>query len=310
MPVSAAYLAVVLIWSTTPLGIVWSSESVNPTLAVLARMVIAVVIGWLILQARNINLPWHKSALRLYTFSALGIYGGMLFAYLAAMTISSGMMSLIFGLAPIFSAVFSQKILAEPRLSVMKKLSMIVSLMGLAIVCSDNLTLDNKSQWGLLYILMAVIFFSLSGVLVKSVKININPVATTVGSLITSLPMFAMTWLIFDGGLPFEQWQARSLWAILYLGVFGSLLGFVAYFYILQKLKASTVALITMMTPVLAMSLGVVLNGEMVSLPLIVGAIFVISGLAIYHWGDQWLSPNPSQLDLKGVGNSKDKLLD
>jgi len=39
MPVSAAYLAVILIWSTTPLGIVWSSESVSPTLAVLLRYV-------------------------------------------------------------------------------------------------------------------------------------------------------------------------------------------------------------------------------------------------------------------------------
>ena len=289
MSVSAAYLAVVLIWSTTPLGIVWSSESVNPTLAVLSRMVIAVILGWLILRARKINLPWHKAALRLYTFSALGIYGGMLFSYMAAATISSGMMSLIFGLAPIFSGIFAQKFLSEPKLSLMKKTSMAISLTGLAIVCSGSLSLDSHSQLGLVYILMAVIFFSLSGVLVKSVKISINPVATTVGSLATSLPMFALTWLFFDGTLPIEQWQARSLWAILYLGIFGSLLGFVAYFYILQKLNASTVALITMMTPVLAMSLGVLLNGEVVTMNLILGTIFVMSGLAIYNWGDKWL---------------------
>ena len=80
----------------------------------------------------------------------------------------------------------------------MKKLSMTLSLFGLAIVCSDNLTLESSNQLGVLYIVMAVILFSLSGVLVKSVKININPVATTVGSLMTALPMFAITWLIFD----------------------------------------------------------------------------------------------------------------
>ncbi|MFB1016204.1 MAG: DMT family transporter [Alteromonadaceae bacterium] len=301
MSVSVAYLAVVLIWSTTPLGIVWSSESVNPTLAVLARMVIAVVIGWLILRARNIRLPWHKAALRLYTFSALGIYGGMILSYLAAATVSSGMMSLIFGLAPLFSGLFSQKFLSEPRISVMKKLSMTLSLFGLAIVCSDNLTLGSSNQLGVLYIVMAVILFSLSGVLVKSVKININPVATTVGSLMTALPMFAITWLIFDGSLPFEQWQARSLWAILYLGVFGSLLGFIAYFYILQKLKASTVALITMVTPVLAMSLGVVLNDEVVSIPLIVGAVFVMSGLAIYNGGDKWIKQIQIRVNKKNL---------
>ena len=41
MSVIIAYLIVVLIWSTTPLGIVWSSESVSPTLAVTSRMLIA-----------------------------------------------------------------------------------------------------------------------------------------------------------------------------------------------------------------------------------------------------------------------------
>ena len=301
MSVPIAYLAVVLIWSTTPLGIVWSSESVHPTLAVLSRMVIAVVIGWLILKIRSIHLPWHSGALRLYTFSAAGIYGGMLFSYMAAVTISSGMMSLIFGLSPIFSGFFSQKFLSEPKLSAIKKLSMIISLIGLTIVCSDTLSLDSSNQLGLLYILIAVIFFSLSGVLVKSVKININPVATTVGSLAFSLPMFAITWLTFDGSLPSEQWQVRSLWAILYLGIFGSLLGFAAYFYVLQKLNASTVALITMITPILAMSLGVILNGEVVSLDLIIGAIFVMSGLAIYNWGDKWLKKIKIQVGKKNL---------
>tara|TARA_B110000091_G_scaffold202860_1_gene235766 strand:- start:1387 stop:1929 length:543 start_codon:yes stop_codon:yes gene_type:complete len=178
---------------------------------------------------------------------------------------------------------------------------MIISLIGLTIVCSDTLSLDSSNQLGLLYILIAVIFFSLSGVLVKSVKININPVATTVGSLALSLPMFAITWLTFDGSLPSEQWQVRSLWAILYLGIFGSLLGFAAYFYVLQKLNASTVALITMITPILAMSLGVILNGEVVSLDLIIGAIFVMSGLAIYNWGDKWLKKIKIQVGKKNL---------
>lgn len=283
MPVSIAYLMVVLIWSTTPLGIVWSSESVDPTLAVLARMLIAVALGYIILGVRSIELPWHKEAVRLYTFSALGIYGGMMFSYLAAATISSGTMSLIFGLSPIFSGIFAQKILSEKKLSTRKKSAMGLSLIGLTIVCSGSLSLSATSSVGLLYILLAVILFSLSGVLVKSVKISINPVATTVGALSVSLPMFMLTWMVFDGTFPVNEWHARSLWAILYLGVFGSLLGFVAYFYILQKLNASTVALITMITPVLAMTFGALLNGEQITMNLILGALFVMSGLALYN---------------------------
>lgn len=100
MQVSVAYLAVLLIWSTTPLGIVWSSETINPTMAVLLRMLIAVILGSLVICIAKIELPLHKQAIRLYSFSALGIFGGMSFSYLAAGYLSSGVLSLSFGLAP------------------------------------------------------------------------------------------------------------------------------------------------------------------------------------------------------------------
>ncbi|WDE04268.1 DMT family transporter [Thalassomonas viridans] len=289
MSVPAAYLAVVLIWSTTPLGIVWSSETVSPTLAVLMRMVIAAVLGFILLKLKSMSIPGNRQAMKVYGFSALGIFGGMLFSYMAAAYISSGMMSLIFGLSPVFSGLLAQKILNEAKFSWMRKLAMTVSLFGLALVCMNNLSVSEQSPLGLVFILLAVFFFSLSAVLVKSVKVAIHPMASTVGSLLVSIPLFLLTWLVFDGTLPVEQWQARSLWAILYLGVFGSLIGFVAYYYVLQKLSASTVTLITMMTPVLALTMGAYLNNEAVSVNLIIGAVFVMTGLAIYNWGEKLL---------------------
>ncbi|WP_281556262.1 DMT family transporter [Thalassomonas sp. RHCl1] len=289
MSVPAAYFAVVLIWSTTPLGIVWSSETVSPTIAVLMRMVIAAVLGLALLKFKGMSVPGNKQAMKVYWFSALGIFGGMLFSYMAAAYISSGMMSLIFGLSPVFSGLLAQKILNEAKFSRTRKLAMLVSLSGLALVCSDNLSMTEQNPLGLIFILLAVFFFSLSAVLVKSVKVAIHPMATTVGALLVSIPLFLLAWLVLDGTMPVHEWQARSLWAILYLGVFGSLIGFVAYYYVLQKLSASTVTLITMITPVIALSIGAYLNNETVSTNLIIGAVFVMSGLAIYNWGEKLL---------------------
>jgi drug/metabolite transporter (DMT)-like permease len=288
MSVPAAYFAVVLIWSTTPLGIVWSSESVDPTLAVLMRMVIAVIPGWLIIKLCKIELPTHRLALKVYTFSALGIFGGMLFSYMAARYISSGLMSLVFGLAPIISGVLAQKILGEPKFSKTKKVALLMSVIGLCIVCFDsvfdaNNQFTSQSLIGVCSILGAVFFFSLSGVLVKSVDLKIHALSTTVGSLAMAIPLFFIVWLVFDGTLPIDQWESRSLFAILYLGIFGSLIGFIAYFYVLQKLDASTVALTTMITPVIALCIGAIFNDETVSENLVVGACCVMSGLAMYQ---------------------------
>ncbi|HCM47010.1 MAG TPA: EamA family transporter [Colwellia sp.] len=285
MSVSIAYLAVLIIWSTTPLGIVWSSESINPSLAVLLRMLVALLLGALVIKVRNINIPWHKQALTLYTYSALGIFGGMLCSYLASTYLSSGIISLVFGLSPVISALLAKKILAEPNISRIRKISMAISLVGLAIVCSDNFNLADDNIYGVIFILLAVFFFSLSGVLVKSVSLAIHPLATTVGALTVATPLFLMSWLLLDGSLPIDTWQAKSLWATLYLGIFGSLIGFYAYFTVLQKLSASNVTLITLITPVVALTLGAVLNGEVINNKLIIGAFMVLLGLSIYHFG-------------------------
>lgn len=285
MPVSVAYLAVVIIWSTTPLGIVWSSESVSPTLAVFLRMLIAIIPGLLLIKLANIHLPWSFQARKVYAYSCIGIFGGMTFSYFAAQYLSSGLMSLVFGLSPILSGLLGQKLLSESKFSRTKKLALTVALLGLFVVCFDSISLSQQSFVGIVFILLGVFFFSLSGVLVKSVVIEIHPLATTVGALLFSVPLFAVAWLLLDGTIPYQTWQARSIWAILYLGIFGSLVGFLAYFFILQKLRASTVALITMMTPIFALYLGAVLNNEVVSMNLVFGALLVMCGLALYQWG-------------------------
>jgi drug/metabolite transporter (DMT)-like permease len=288
--VPAAFLSVVLIWSTTPLGIVWSSESVHPTMAVLLRMLIALILGSLIILIARIRLPWNATARKLYAVSSIGIVGGMLLSYFSARYLPSSTMSLIFGLSPLISGLLAQKLLNEPKFGPMRLVSLAVAFVGLGIVCSAKLSLASDSWIGLLLILSAVSLFSLSGVLIKTVKINIHPIASTVGALIYSTPMFALAWLLFDGTLPIDTWQPRSLLAITYLGVFGSLIGFISYFYILQHLNASTVALVTLITPVFAMMLGAQLNGETMTQALMIGAGFVLTGLALYQFGDMLLN--------------------
>ncbi len=286
MPVSVAYLAVVLIWSTTPLGIVFSSESISPTLAVLMRMVIALVLGFTIIIFMRIKLPWHKQALRLYSYSSIGIVGGMLLSYFAARTVSSGMMSLLFGLSPILSGLFAQKILGEAKFSHVKKMALFIALSGLLIVCSGNVSFENGSWIGIILLLIAVSFFSLSGVMVKTIHICIHPMATTVGALTFSTPVFILAWFLADGSLPIEQWQAKSWWAVLYLGLFGSLIGFIAYFYILQNLSATTVTLVTLITPPIAIMLGAQLNNEVLNSSLIYGALCILLGLSLFQFGE------------------------
>lgn len=290
MSIPAAYAAVVIVWSTTPLGIVWSGETVPPVMAALLRMAIAAFIGFIIIKWRGIPLPWNKQALHVYSCSVLGVFGAMLCTYLAAKTISSGLISVVFGLSPLISGLLAQRILGDATFTKMRWFATLIAVTGLAVVCMNDLAVKGDDWGGLVLILMAVTFFSMSAVLVKRSSVNLHPFATTVGALLLSLPLYTISMLLLDTPVAVSEWGVKSLMSITYLAIFGSLVGFVSYFYVLQNLSPSTVALVTLITPVFAILLGAVFNNEVVGWPLVIGASCIVSGLVIYYWGDLLLS--------------------
>jgi len=70
--------------------------------------------------------------------------------------------------------------------------------------------------------------------------------------------------------------------------VVGSVLGFVLYFYVLRRVEANRVALITLVTPVIALFLGQEINGEDIGRRAPMGTAIILAGLACCHWGDHW----------------------
>ena len=106
----------------------------------------------------------------------------------------------------------------------------------------------------------------------------------TTGSLLFSAPLYFALWLIFDGQWP-QSLGVRALGAIVYLGVFGSVLGFIMYFYVLKHIEASRVALVTLVTPVLALLLGQQLNHEILNTEIWLGSGCILSGMLLYQWG-------------------------
>ncbi len=283
MSVPAAYLAVIIIWTTTPLGVVWSSENVNPEMASMLRMAIAAALGLLMLRFMKIEMPWHRAALRTYGYGVIGVFGAMYCTYQSAVYISSGLISVLFGFSPIVTGLLAQKILGDTAFTKRQWVALALALSGLVLVCSDDLVMSSKGWYGIVFISMAVFFFSLSAVKVKQRGAAINAFAFTIGSMVCSLPFYLVAWLLADGSLPQLSFYDRSTLAILYLAMIGSLLGFMSYFFLLKKMSAASVNFITLITPVFAVFLGVYLNDEQVGPTMLWGICAVICGLVLYQ---------------------------
>lgn len=285
MHIPLAYLAVVLVWSTTPLAIVWSGETLHPVLAAWVRMALAAGLGWLLLRALRVPLLWRGAALRGYCYALIGVYGALCLSYIAARQVPSGLMSVLFGLSPILSAVFSQWLTDEPPLPLYRWFACALALAGLASIFLGDVAIRVHMLVGVLMVLVAVILHSYSAVMVKRTASPAHPLAQTVGTLLLSQPFFAVTWWLLDGSAPQVHWDSVSPWAVLYLALFGSLLGFVSYYYVLHHLTVSTVALVTLITPVFALVLGSWLNDEAVSPALALGSALILAGLGIFFFG-------------------------
>ncbi len=292
MHIPAAYLTVVVVWTTTPLGIAFSGATLHPILAAGVRMLIAAVLGLALIRVLGIPLRWRGAALKSYSWALLGVYAALSLSYGAAQFVPSGLISVLYGLSPMLSAVLGQWLLNEPAMSRHKWLACGVALTGLVLLFQDDLTVAGERLIGLLMLLAAVLLFSLSAVMVKKTDAQCHPLAQTVGTLVLSLPLFALSWWLLDGTVPTVDWASPSPWAVLYLAVFGSLLGFVSYYHVLRHLSATTVALVTLITPVFALYLGFWFNGEALTVAMLQGSGLILLGLGLFFFGAR-LRPVP-----------------
>ena len=288
MSIPAAYLGIVLIWSTTPLAIQWSAQDAGFSFAVFARMLIGFVVASLIVAVWRIGLPLHNRACRAYLLGGLSLFFAMALTYWGARFIHSGLVSVLFGLSPLITSFLARFYLAEGRLHPGQWIGILLGVAGLTVIFAHGHSLDgHDTLTGLGAVLSAVTLYSAGLVGLKRIADDSPPLATTVGSLGVALPLFGALWWLVDGNWPAEL-GLRSAGAIAYLGVFGSVIGFALYYYVIQHLDASRIALITLITPVIALWLGHALNGEAVGLRLAVGTACILGGLLL-HQGPQLL---------------------
>lgn len=282
MSPSFAFVIVILIWSTTPLAIKWSAEGAGFSYAVLARMALGLLICVALLALLRIRPPLHKRALHSYVASGSSMAGTMILAYWSSQYVSSGMISLLFGLSPLITSLGAALWLKEEALTLNKMAGMLLGLVGLVLVFRGGLAVG--AAWGLLALFVAVVMQALGLVWIKKIGDDSPPLATTCGSLLVAFPLFLLAWWVFDGHVP-QDIAPRALGGIVYLGSVGSVLGFLLYYYLIKHMNTGRIALINLITPVLSMLLGHTLNHEAILPQVWLGASFILLGLALHRWG-------------------------
>lgn len=284
MQVQIAFLTVIIIWSTTPLAIQWSVDDVGFLFGSTTRMILGCVFAFGSVLLMGYSVPLHRRALLAYFASGIGIYIAMLFGYWGAMYIPSGWISLIWGLSPVFTGILAHWVLGEKNLVWNRILGALLGIAGLAVIFLHSSAMGGHTFTGVLLLLVGVLGQTGTAVWIKQIQAKVNGLAMTAAGLLVSIPLFVLSWWLFDGRLP-EYVSHRTLASIVYLAFFGSVIGFSAYYFLLNHVEASKVSLVTLITPVTALLIGHFLNNESVGVSVILGTALILSGLISYEWG-------------------------
>lgn len=282
MSVPIAFAVVVLIWATTPLAIQFSNHEQSFTAALAVRMWLGASIAWVLVRVCKIELPWDKASLKVYGAVAIGLAFAMLIVYYAAPDLPSGLISVIFGMSSLVVSLLSLVLLPAARWSLMQFVSVLLGVLGLALIFRNQLQVGSESWVALLLNVVSMLLYSLSTVLVKKQQTTLHPLAQTAGGLIVSAPVYVIAWAIYDSSFTVNM-DLKSMAAITYLATFGSVIGFVLFFYLLGKMTADKVSLITLVTPVIAIVLGNLVQGEVLSYEAFAGVGLIMLGLACHR---------------------------
>jgi drug/metabolite transporter (DMT)-like permease len=282
-----SYILICTIWGSTWLVIKIGLEIIPPLFGAGLRFLIASALLLVLIKTRGVNIPWDKRAKRLYLIVALTSFSvPFALVYWGEQFIPSGLTSILFAVYPFMVALFSFMSLKDERITAVKVIGIILGFTGIVVVFSNDIGANNPNAFsGMAAILVSAVFQAFSVIVIKKMAHETHPFA------ITFVPMIYSSVILLTAAVLVEdvihiQWTTKAVLSIFYLGIFGSVVTFVSYFWLLKRVEAVLLSLTAFITPIVAIILGVFLLDERFSSKLFLGAMLVLGGIIIANRED------------------------
>jgi drug/metabolite transporter (DMT)-like permease len=299
-----AFAAVYLVWGSTYLGIRYAIETLPPFLMTGTRFSIAgaILLTWALIRGETIrsSLSQWPKALAIGALLLLCGNGGVTWA---EKYIASGFAALLVATEPLWVVVLNWG-LSHKRPNWKVLLGVFIGMVGVALLVGDRLkggiSVDSMSLIGAVVVLFAGFAWAAGSVFASR-----HPIKTSTW-MASGMQMLSGGILLLLLGLvtgdPQRLDLARASWlsigAFFYLLVFGSLVGFTAYSWLLRNVSPARAATYAYVNPVVAVLLGWFLANEPITLRMIIGAAVIIGSVALIttfskeHTGPTAAAPN------------------
>lgn len=276
-----------IVWGTTYLGIRVAVESIPPWFITSIRQGIAalIVLGILIYKKQLSWIGWNNLKFQLIP-SLLMIVIANGFTTIAEQSLPSGLTSIMSALSPVI--IFIGGILfgiEKPNLKGL--IGVLLGFLGVVFIFRNGLEdiLDPNYKTGMLFLSIAIMSWSTGTVYSKKHTHKSNNIALNLfyQFSISSLIQFVLAF-IFSSNSDVNTWSLRSISAVVYLAVFGSVLTFFCYHYALKKVSAVQVSILNYVNTIIAVFLGWLVLDEVITFDFIIATALIILGVFIINY--------------------------
>jgi drug/metabolite transporter (DMT)-like permease len=271
------------IWGSTWAFIKIGLRHLPPLTFASIRFVIAIVLLLLIAYVRRAKWPRTRREWQLLVTTgvlAFTINYGLIFW--GEQYISSGLAALLQATIPLFGLLIAHLYLPDEPLTLMRLGGVVIGLLGVGIIFSNQLGIgDAWSFWGSAAIVTGALAAAYSNVLVKAHAAKFDLTVLVAGQMFCGFVPLLIISIIKEGNPLRLHWSPAAIVSVFYLALVGSVAAFMLYYWLVRNMNVTNTQLIALVTPVVAVLLGVLFLDEELTWRVALGGLGIFLGIGL-----------------------------
>jgi drug/metabolite transporter (DMT)-like permease len=274
----ASLAAVYVIWSSTYLVMRIALEELPPLWMASLRFSAAGIALLAIAKQRGAAWPTARQWLRALPVGALLFVGGNGFVAIAELSVSSGGAAVVCATMPLWTGVLAA--ISGEKPSRREWLSLVVGFIGVLVLMGGPSLAGEPLH--IVLIMLAPISWSLGSILARraGAAIHTHTFMSSAMQMIAGSVALALVAVLRGERLPAHA-SAQAWLSLGYLFVFGSVVGFTAYNWLLRNARPVVATSYAYVNPILAVLIGAMLSGEALGVTTFVANALIVGALAL-----------------------------
>ncbi len=277
------WLLLCCIWGSTWLFIKLGLNDLPPLTFAGIRFVIAAIILFSLIAVRRVPLPRKRRDLLLLALTGVLSFSlnyGLVFW--GEQYISSGLAALLQSMLPAFGLIIAHYYLPRERMTLPRMLGVLLGVLGVAVIFSNQLQVSGpRALWGSAALVVSAFCAAYANVLVKTYGLNLQPSVLAAGQMVFGLIPLLLIGIPLEGNPLKFHWTPIALISLLYLAIVGTVIAFLLYYWLIHNMDVTKTMLIALVTPVVAVVLGMLILKEELNWRTLVGGVMIMSGIGL-----------------------------